>query len=168
MPRSRTVAGSRQDHPQTELLSPTPSTKTQRLRLSPPIPSEAEFAEAVAQFLRAMVLKPAEWTCFPAGVVPLPAAAATKLVRFGLQRGWPDYLILYAGVLHGLELKRPGGRLSKSYLARTAKGGVAYRVGQEEVFPRLRAAGMQLAVCFDLGDVIKALQDWGIPMRRHT
>jgi hypothetical protein len=49
----------------------------------------------------------AMWTAFPAGHVRLPPHAAAKPARLGLKRGWPDVLILHAGRLHGLELKRP-------------------------------------------------------------
>lgn len=136
-----------------------------RLRLEPVSPSENELAEAVAKYLKQIVLPPAEWTCFPAGIIPLPRAHATKLSRFGLKRGWPDYLILHER-LYGLELKAKGGRLSKGYMARTAKGAPIWREGQEEVFPRLTLAGMTIAVCWGLADVIAALETWDIPRRR--
>lgn len=97
-------------------------------------------------------------------MVPLPKAHATKLTRFGLQRGWPDYLILHQR-LYGIELKAHGGRLSKGYMARTARGGVVWRDGQEEVFRELQLAGMTIAVCRSLPDVLAALSEWGIPMR---
>lgn len=136
-----------------------------RLRLELVTPSENELAESVAHLLAKVLLPPAEWTCFPAGVVPLPKALGTKLSRYGLARGWPDYLILHQR-LYGLELKTRGGRLSKGYMARTARGGVKWREGQEEVFPRLTAAGMTIAVCRSIPDVLGALTEWQIPMRR--
>lgn len=114
------------------------------------------------RYLTLAIRLPAKWTCFPAGIVPLPRMHAAKLARMGLQRGWPDYLILHQR-LYGLELKTHGGRLSKGYMARTARGGVVWRAGQEEVFPELERAGMTIAVCRRLEDVIAAVEAWDIP-----
>lgn len=135
-------------------------------RLSHPDPVEDDLHEAVAKALTLLVLPPAMWTCFPAGNVPLPPAAAAKLARFGLKRGWPDLLVVHAANIYGIELKRRDGTLSRSYLARTRSGSVRWREGQRDVFPKLETAGMKLAVCRSVPDVLAALGGWQIPMRR--
>ncbi len=106
------------------------------------------------------------WTCFPAGNVPLPPEAAAKLVRFGLAPGWPDLMLAYGGYVRGIELKREGGRLSKTRIVRTPKGRLREVAGQQDVFPRLIAAGFaDIAVCHSLDEVLAALQRWGVPTR---
>jgi len=37
--------------------------------------------------------------------------------------------------------------------------------GQVDVFPRLVGAGMQIAVCRSVNEVLAALAGWGIPTR---
>lgn len=73
--------------------------------------------------------------------------------------------MVHGGRIHGIELKRPKGHLSKGYMARTARGSLVWREGQQEVFPRLERAGMPIAVCTSLDAVIVALRRWGIPLR---
>jgi hypothetical protein len=123
---------------------------------------------AVAAALDVLLLPPATWTCFPAGHVALSPQAAGKLRRVGLKAGWPDLLILHGGVLHGIELKRRGGKLSKTRLVRTQRGGLRILEGQVDVFPRLTAAGMKLATCDSVGAVLAALGAWNVPLRRRT
>ena len=120
--------------------------------------------EAVAAALDLLLLKPAEWTCFPAGHVPLPPRYAVKLARMGLKRSWPDILVLH-GALHGIELKRPGELLSRARWVPTRKGGKRFVEGQREVFPRLEAAGMKLATCHSVVGVLDQLAVWGVPLR---
>ncbi len=136
-------------------------------RLTAPVPPEDDLHETVAGALAALVLPPAEWTTFPAGHVELSGQAAAKLARLGLKRNWPDVLVLH-GALHGIELKRPGGRLSITRTVRTRRGRLRVVEGQREAFPRLEAAGMKLAVCESLDEVLAQLAAWGIPMRRHA
>lgn len=119
---------------------------------------------AVADALDRLLLPPAEWTCFPAGHVPLPARFAVKLARMGLKRNWPDILVLH-GRLHGIELKRPGQGLSRARWVPTRRGGNRYVEGQREVFPRLEAAGMKLATCHTVVGVLDQLTAWGVPLR---
>jgi hypothetical protein len=45
------------------------------------------------------------------------------------------------------------------------KGTLRYVEGQREVFPRLEAAGMKIATCITVNDVLEQLIAWGIPMR---
>jgi hypothetical protein len=132
-------------------------------RLTAPEPDEDQLHAQVAVGLRKLCRPEVEWTTFPAGNVPLPPEYAAKLARLGLQRGWPDILIVYAGVF-GIELKVKGRGLSKTRMVRTRSGALRVLEGQEDVFPRLEAAGMPIAVCRSLDDVIDALAGWNIPM----
>jgi hypothetical protein len=139
-----------------------------KLRLTRVVTPEDELHAAVAKALTVLVLEPAEWTCFPAGSVPLPPRFSAKLARFGLKRGWPDILVLY-GQLYGVELKRAGASLSRTRLARTRSGAWRELIGQEEMFPRLVRAGMaDIAVCRSVPEVLAALGAWGVPMRRFA
>jgi hypothetical protein len=133
-------------------------------RLTERVTPEDELHASVARMLRLLLLPPAQWSCFPAGNVPLPKQHAAKLARFGLARGWPDFLILY-GTLFGIELKRRGGRLSKTKLVRTPGGALRELIGQEEMFPRLERAGMQIAVCHSPDEVLTWLHRWHLPVR---
>jgi hypothetical protein len=125
---------------------------------------EDELHADVAAMLDLMVRPPAVWTTFPAGNVQLPKHAAAKLTRLGLKRGWPDILIVHGGV-YGIELKREGGRLSKTRIVRTRSGAMRVLDGQADVFPRLGLAGMAIAVCRDKDEVLEALTEWGVPVR---
>jgi hypothetical protein len=134
-------------------------------RLTAPIPPEDDLHAAVAKALTFLLKPPAEWTTFPAGHVPLPAQFAVKLARLGLKRGWPDILILH-GVAYGIELKRPGEQLSRTRLVRSRRGTLRQIEGQRDIFPRLEQAGMRIATCESVAEVIAALNRWGIPTRR--
>lgn len=127
---------------------------------------EQDIHESVADLLARVVMPPAEWTCFPAGNVPLPPRFAAKLTRMGLKRGWPDFMILHERI-YGLELKRTGAGLSKTRLVRTKRGGLRQLDGQADVFPKLIRAGMVIAVCHNLDEVMTALLGWGVPCRWH-
>jgi hypothetical protein len=143
-----------------ELLPRAP----RRLRLTHPATPEDDLHCDVADALHKLVCPPAEWTCFPAGNVPLPPQFAAKLARFGLARGWPDILVLHDR-LYGIELKRHGGVLSKTRIVRTRRGGLRELVGQQEMFPRLERAGMTIAVCRSVDEVLAHLRECGVPLR---
>jgi hypothetical protein len=134
-------------------------------RLTPPPIPEEDLHCAVVQALDRLLLPPTQWTTFPAGQIKLPPMLAAKLARMGLKRGWPDVLILH-GKLYGIELKRRGGKLSKTYFTRDKRtGALRERLGQADVFPKLEEAGMTIAVCSSLLEVYAQLSAWGIPMR---
>jgi hypothetical protein len=137
-----------------------------RLRLAAPVIPEQDLHESCARLLTLAFLPGTEWTHFPAGSMPLDARWAAKLYRMGLKRGWPDFLILHATRLHGLELKRRGGELSQSRYVRTKGGALRWIEGQDEVLPRLEIAGAKIAVCDSLDGVIAALRGWHIPLRK--
>jgi hypothetical protein len=133
-------------------------------RLTPLLPPEDDLHAAVADALDVLLLPPAVWTTFPAGHVPLPPQFAAKLARLGLKRNWPDVLVLHRN-LYGIELKRPGERLSIARTVRTRRGGLRFVEGQRETFPKLEAAGMQIAACSTVVAVLDALAGWGVPLR---
>jgi hypothetical protein len=89
-----------------------------------------------------------------------------RLTRHGLKRGLPDIWILYSAV-YCIELKRRGGSLSKTRVARTRRGSPRVLEGQEEVFPRLIETGAveAIAVCTSVDEVLAQLARWGIPLR---
>ena len=148
---------------------PLPRSGEQRrgkaFKLGPLYPSETEVHEAVAQLFEIALMPGVEWTCFPAGNLKLAPDQTAKLTRLGLKRGWPDFQILYAGVFHGIELKRHGGKLSVGRFVRTRRGATRWIEGQAEVLPRLETAGAKIAICETLQEVINALRLWRIPVR---
>ncbi len=134
-------------------------------RLKAPVTPEDQLQETVARALTVLLMPPAMATHFPAGSVPLPPRFAAKLNRFGLARGWPDWLIVYQGI-YGIELKREDGRLSTTRTVRTRRGSLRVLDGQREVFPRLIEAGFRdIAVCRSLDAVLGQLRAWGVPLR---
>jgi hypothetical protein len=134
-------------------------------RLTALVDGEDVLHASVADALDKLLLPPARWTTFPAGSVPLPPRYAAKLARLGLKRGWPDIQIVHAGRIFGVELKRRGGRLSRTRLVRTKRGALRELAGQADEFPRLQAAGMTIAVCTSVPQVLAMLTAWGMPMR---
>lgn len=134
-------------------------------KLSPPVIPEQELHETVAALFEKLIAPPAQFAFYPAGAIQLTAAQVARLARMGLKRGWPDFLVLYDW-LYGIELKRQGGKLSQTRLVRTRRGSPRILVGQSEVFPALRAAGMRdIAVCYSADEALSALERWGIPLR---
>jgi hypothetical protein len=138
--------------------------KPRPFRLSAPVTPEDSLHEAVADALEILVLPPAMWTTFPAGNVPLEPRYAAKLARLGLKRGWPD-IIVVCDRAFGIELKKVGGTLSRTRVVRTQRGAMRTLEGQVDVFPRLVAAGMRIAVCHSVEEVLRALVGWGVPLR---
>ena len=98
-------------------------------RLVEELQPEDELHASVADALDKLLLPPAQWTTFPAGSVPLPKQYAAKLSRLGLKRGWPDVQVVFGGRIIGIELKRRGGRLSRTRIVRTRRGGLRELVG---------------------------------------
>jgi hypothetical protein len=112
------------------------------------IPKESKLHYEVAQLLRDHAFKNWMWTHFPSGELR-DVRTAVKLKRFGLRRGWPDFLILSPfsdRQLHGLELKRLGEDLTEE---------------QEEWRDWALAHGGKYAVAWTMDEVIAALDAWG-------
>src|SRR5438067_241737 len=83
--------------------------KPARARKAPAYrPVENKLHVDVANLLRAHCLPEWEWTHFPAGEKRTLMTGA-RLKRMGLNRGWPDFILLSPnGLFHGLEIKRRG------------------------------------------------------------
>lgn len=142
--------------------------KPPRFKLTPgPEPSEQEIQAAVADALDALLLPPAFWCAYPAGVVQLSPQQAAAYSKFGLKTGMPDILIWYNGMWL-LELKRPGGRLSTTRIEKNKHGALREIVGQAERFEQLAKTGAVkgIEVCYSVDGVLEQLRAWGIPHRR--
>jgi hypothetical protein len=114
---------------------------------------EDGFHTGIAALLDYMLLKSVVWSTFPAGGYALTKAAAGRLYRLGLKRGIPDILIWHNGKTYGIELKTPKGHLSPE---------------QREMHIRLRAAGMKIATCRTVDEVIAFLHEHKIPTHNAT
>jgi hypothetical protein len=138
-------------------------------RLTPPPVYEQDIQETCAAALDRLLLPPAMWFAYPAGVIELSGRQMARLTRHGLKRGLPDIWILY-GRAYCIELKRHGGALSKTRVARTRRGSPRVLVGQEEIFPQLIGTGAveAIAVCTSVDEVLAQLARWHIPLRRFT
>lgn len=104
------------------------------------------------------------WAPYPAGVTVLTAQQFAQYSRFGLARGWPDLLVLF-GKVHGIELKRPKGRLTKTRVTHTRRGTPRELIGQEEMHAKLLASGAFAAieVAHSVDEVCELLDRWQIP-----
>jgi hypothetical protein len=135
-------------------------------RLSAPEPLEHDIHVACAQALDRLLAPPAMWCCYPAGAAELSPQQMARYSRLGLKRGWPDLIILFHGTW-GIELKREGGRLSKTRIGRTRRGAPRVFDGQEDVFPRLIASGgfAAIAIAHSVEEMLGQVARWGIPLR---
>lgn len=112
--------------------------------------TESQLHKTVADLLDWMLLPPALWTTFPAGWGKLPKATAGRLYGAGLKAGFPDIQIFFNGRCTMLELKAPGGALSKV---------------QRQRILLLRGAGVMTYVCHNPEEVISALRAASLPVR---
>jgi hypothetical protein len=134
-------------------------------KLTAPEPLEIDIHASVAAALDALLLPPAVWFTYPAGAAQLSPQQMARYSRIGLKRGLPDLFVLHGGRLHGIELKRRGGQLSKTRVVKT-RHGLRILVGQAERFAELEAAGMEpIAICRSVDEVLATITRWGIPVR---
>lgn len=138
------------------------------LRLVPPDASEDELQACVTAALSVLLLPPAQFSHFPAGGYGLSPAAASRLYRLGMKPGWPDLLIVHNGQLFGIELKTRTGKLSKTRTVHTRSGAARVRVGQVETLAGLQLAGVRIAVCRSVDEVLAQLRAWSVPLRPHA
>jgi hypothetical protein len=142
------------------------AARSPRFRLTPPQVSETSLQEQVAKTLDVLLMPPAFWCAYPSGHIQLPPAAGAALLRCGLKRGIPDLLVFYGGRTYGIELKLPGRHLSKDRFVRSKRSGaLRFVAGQSSVHPLLQAAGMQIDIAHDVGEVLALLDRWQIPTR---
>jgi hypothetical protein len=137
-----------------------------KFALTMPEPLERDIHEAVASALDALLLPPAVWMTYPAGLVELSPQQMARYTKAGLKTGMPDIFLFYRGV-YLIELKRRGGQLSKSQIVKTKHGALREIVGQKERFEQLRASGAVIdgAICYSVDGVIDTLERWQIPLR---
>lgn len=138
-------------------------------RLTAVEPLEVDIQEATVAALDRLLLPPAMFFAYPAGVIELSGHQMARLLRHGLRRGLPDLWLLYGGV-YCIELKRRGGTLSKTRVARTRRGAPRVLVGQAETFPALIETGAieAIAVCTSVDEVLAQVARWRIPLRDFT
>lgn len=140
---------------------------TRPFRLTAPVPLERDTHVAVARALDALLLPPAVWFTYPAGASTLSPQQAARHAEIGMKRGLPDIWLIYDGT-YCIELKRPGGSLSKTRVVRTKRGGTRLVVGQVEMFNKLLNAGVRgIAICRSVDEVLQQLTEWKIPLRPH-
>lgn len=110
---------------------------------------EQQIQKAVVQHLRLRAEpKVFFWSTPNEGKRGFVNAAALKAM--GMTAGVPDLLILKAGILHALELKAPGGRLTPA---------------QRLVLAHMENCGAQTAVAHSLDEALVTLEFWGILKR---
>lgn len=107
--------------------------------------SELQIHMAVANHLRWRAAPGVWWAHYPAGEIRDERTAA-KLKAMGTKPGVPDFLLLIAGKLHGLELKREGGRLTPS---------------QKRSHMEIEAAGGYCAAAYGVEEAVAILRAWG-------
>src|SRR5947207_14883181 len=111
-----------------------------------PVPKELELHMPVAKLLREHCLPSWRWTHIPSGEVR-DILTASKLKQMGLQRGWPDFIFISPhGSIRCLELKRPGGKLTREQ--------EAYRLWCVQ-------HGVPYTVACTIDQVLEALAFWG-------
>jgi hypothetical protein len=142
---------------------------TEAFRLRAPELFEVDIHEACAKALDYLLLPPAMWFTYPAGASQLSPQQMARHSRIGLKRGLPDIWVLHNGCFC-IELKRKGGKLSKTRIARTERGSPRILDGQTDVFPRLLASGGvdAIAICTSVEEVLAQIALWNIPLRRFT
>jgi hypothetical protein len=141
---------------------------TAAFRLTPPEPLEVDIHAACAKALDALLMPPAFWFSAGIGAAQLSPQQAARLSRAGIKRGLPDLFVIN-GQLYGIELKRRGGQLSKTRVVRTRRGSPRILDGQNDVFPRLLAAGVaDIAIVHSVVEALAQLRRWNIPLRGFT
>lgn len=122
-----------------------------KLKLKPTEPTELQLHATVAKYLDWVLMSPALYTTFPAGWGVLAKSTAGRLKGAGLKQGMPDILLFLNGLCFGIELKSYKGVLTPV---------------QRDMHKKLRDAGVPVAVCTSLNEVIAILKVWGFPLRR--
>lgn len=138
---------------------------TQPFRLTAPVPREYDIHTACADALNKLLKEPAVWFSYPAGASTLTPQQHARHSAIGLKRGLPDIWVLHHGV-YCIELKRPGGTLSRTRIVRTRRGSPRELIGQVDMFPRLLLSGAvkEIAVCHSVAEVLQQLEQWQVPL----
>jgi len=110
-------------------------------------PLELALHLGVAKLLRNHARPEWRWSHFPAGEAR-DARTGARLKAMGLQRGWPDFILVSpSGLLHALELKRIGETLSED---------------QEAFAAWCTANGVPHCVVRTMEEALGALDRWGV------
>lgn len=141
-----------------------PIASSKPFKLSMLEPKERDVHVACKDLLNLCLAPPAVWAAYPAGVTQLSPAQFSQYARFGIARGWPDLMICF-GKMYGIELKRRGGRLTKTRVGRTVRGSPRELIGQEEVHAKLLASGAwgAIEIAHSIDEVCALLDAWQIP-----
>jgi hypothetical protein len=109
-------------------------------------PKEYRLQTDVADVLKDHALPEWRWSHFPAGE-RRDVRTGARLKRMGLQKGWPDIVLINpAGLFHGLELKRIGQDLTED----------------QEAFQRWAIRhNVSHSVAYSLDEALAALDYWG-------
>lgn len=113
----------------------------------PPLvrPRELVLHISVARLLRDHARPEWRWTHFPAGEAR-DVRTGSRLKAMGLQRGWPDFILVSpSGLLHALELKRLGEELTED---------------QEQLQHWFIVNGLPHSVAFTVEEAIAVLDCW--------
>ncbi len=109
-------------------------------------PREIVLHMAVADLLRKRANSAWRWTHVASGELR-DIRTASKLKRMGMQKGWPDFVLISPdGRFHGLELKREGAGLSEA---------------QQDFQVWAAARGIAFCVAETMRDVLAVLEHWG-------
>ena len=117
---------------------------------------EAQLQESVAAYLRFALRPPTIWTAIAHGVWfgwdrEKARTLGRRLYAAGLNKGWPDMLILHPGpIVLGLELKSQTGRLTPE---------------QRDLMESFSTLGAHFTVCRSVEEVQDALESCRIPIR---
>jgi hypothetical protein len=140
-------------------------------KLTPEAVAERSIHESCCAVLDRLLLPPAFWFSAAIGATKLSPQQAAALSRAGVKRGLPDLLVLspdaHGPRIYGIELKRHKGQLSRTRIVRTRRGSPRILEGQQDVFPKLEAAGMDIAIAHSVDEMLDALERWQIPLRSH-
>jgi hypothetical protein len=123
--------------------------KSRPFRLTPEVKPEHVFQAEACRALRILLPRDAFVTAID-HAHKKDALTGAILKGRGAVSGLPDLWVVVSGRLYCLELKRRGGQVSET---------------QRECHALLRQAGVDVAVCRSLDEVVAALRGWALPLR---
>jgi hypothetical protein len=110
--------------------------------------SEHALQRACAKYLTRALPADAVWTAIDPGAETLDLEEGANRKARGVQAGWPDLVVLWRGVLHGIELKSKTGRLS---------------LEQKKVAAAILAANGRYRLIRTVQALADVLALWGLP-----
>ena len=126
-------------------------------RLTQPVVKEHNLQEQIAHLLAIEIAPAGQASCWGVLWFSIDHANAAGLpalrTRRGIVAGVPDVFVQHNGRSHWIELKTAVGRVSAS---------------QRDMAAQLITAGSPVAVARDGNDVLRLLDQWGVPRHRRT